>query len=209
MNDFVNHNPFTPIAALLFACCPATVIWRILSIIIYSVERMSLGWPVSHIHQEGLKTLLPSLTDYDSTASIVHKIWVIRIIASLAHRFPSRVLDGICVTVNRAPFGSNFFPQASTASAMSVSYRMSIDDFLVPAIATAQDTRSCAHASWSPVSAGLLQHGPPSEAFSDHSFGGSDDDSHMQGFLPCLWSEPLRRLPVSAARCLSLAQMVN
>lgn len=70
---------------------PSTVAGLVVAIIINSIERIFRSRSRSHVGKETLERS-PTLTDSDPTAAIVRKRMIIRILATLPHRIPERIL---------------------------------------------------------------------------------------------------------------------
>jgi hypothetical protein len=77
----------TPIATLLFLGRPFAIRWFVVSIIIYPIYAL-LCWTCSHVGKEIFK-FLPSLADFDASATVVFIICGFWIFTSLAHGYPT------------------------------------------------------------------------------------------------------------------------
>jgi hypothetical protein len=77
--------------ALLTTASPATVVWRVGSIIVYSVDLQAIGtW--THIGTEVREIIPPPITDRDASSAVVFIALGRRPITPIEHRFPSAVL---------------------------------------------------------------------------------------------------------------------
>ena len=74
---------------LLKSCRPTTIFWRVVSIIVDAVERLS-AWPVAHVSKKILK-FMPALADLDAATAVVDKIRRGWIFAAVKHARPTDV----------------------------------------------------------------------------------------------------------------------
>ena len=81
----------TGIALLFLAGGPSTIFWRVIAIVIDSVQCITRAWFRAHISKKVLKAFLPSVTYLNSTASPISKIRLTHIIASAFHGYPGTV----------------------------------------------------------------------------------------------------------------------
>ena len=96
MREFTVLQPRSTINRLLLACCPSTILWRIITINIDAIKRCSgvaslvrsMAFP--HILIKHFKPI-PSLTYFNSTTTVMLKIPLIRVVAALAHINPSNI----------------------------------------------------------------------------------------------------------------------
>lgn len=202
MIDLLEILTAPPIPRLLFLRSPAHIAGLVITIIVDAINRVIFRRLAAHVFQERAVTILPSLTDGNPASAIVCEAWKIRVEASLQHHSPAmifrRAVSFFIVAMFYPSCSVRFCVQASAASVISRTHIIGAYDFRVAAIALTQDALSrftVCEANW----IGNFQDDKPSEAFSDHSFGGNDVASHRTPHCP--WLEPLRRLPVSAARC--------
>lgn len=80
------------VKTLLLKSRPSTIIRAIVTIYIYPIDRMLFSRSFAHIAQERFKATFPSVTNLNSTAPIVGILFVLRIITSALHVYPSKVL---------------------------------------------------------------------------------------------------------------------
>jgi len=59
------------VPVLLDACSPSTVGWRVVSVVVETIDGMVPGRSRSHVGQEGSKIDAPSITDADATSAVV------------------------------------------------------------------------------------------------------------------------------------------
>lgn len=133
----------TVISTLLKLCGPFAVILAIITVVVFSFKSVTRR-TVSHINQECAK-ISPSLTNFNSSSSIIEKIRAVWIITSGAHVFPS----GVKIMLKRS-FGTTVFysprssfgrtPISKTATRGYVPFGQmgAANGFRVPAVAFAQ-----------------------------------------------------------------------
>ena len=96
MREFTVLQPRSTINRLFLACCPSTILWRIIAININTVKRCSrivslvrsMAFP--HILIKHFK-LIPSLANLNTSTPIVFIVKLISIITALAHINPSNI----------------------------------------------------------------------------------------------------------------------
>ena len=86
-----NKPTNTPVVHLFFWCCPITVCWRIVSVIINTIERMFGRWSWPHILVKVLKAIQPPFTYSNPSSTIYFPLLVVGVEASTVHRLPSSV----------------------------------------------------------------------------------------------------------------------
>lgn len=79
------------VSVLFFPCAPSAIIWSIVSIIVDSVNGMVWTRSWSHVFQEVVEAIQPSLAYRYASSSISMVSSGIPVIASLLHRFPAFV----------------------------------------------------------------------------------------------------------------------
>jgi len=79
------------IPVLLNWRCPSTVSRFIAAVSIYPVDRMTLAWLWSHVGQESLKAIQPSLTNRYADCAVALEATVTGIEASVDHRSPGSI----------------------------------------------------------------------------------------------------------------------
>lgn len=81
---------FAAIAILRMDICPAAVAFDVGEIYVLAFQRQPL-WALTHVQQEGYKTLLPTRAYRDPTSTIVVVPLVMAVQAPLLHRHPTQV----------------------------------------------------------------------------------------------------------------------
>lgn len=94
------------ILKLLFGCGPATVARLVVAITVYPVNRMTLGRLLSHIGQEILKTITPTITYFNSARAVPDIGDVLVVSASSDHASPRMILARCWGSFGRAFRGS-------------------------------------------------------------------------------------------------------
>lgn len=82
-------SPF--VSRLHGVCSPSAIMAVVRAIYVNTIKRMRLGWGLSHIKKEVLKSL-PTLTNFDAAPTIVFVRSIAGVQASLFHQRPSVVL---------------------------------------------------------------------------------------------------------------------
>jgi len=77
------------ISGLSFCSRPSTIGWFVISIIINTINRISLGWSAAHICNKILKTFQPALTYLNASSAIARIFGIMRISAPLFHTRPN------------------------------------------------------------------------------------------------------------------------
>lgn len=94
-----NHSVGSCIAALLLARCPSTVSWLIISRILFSIKRLSVG-PRAHVGKEVSKRV-PFFAYPNASPAISRIISGVGIVAALTHIDPRSIGSGIVHAVDR------------------------------------------------------------------------------------------------------------
>lgn len=81
------------IICLFFSGSPSAIAWLIITIIIYSINRV-IVWPISHVRKEIIKRFSPPIADQNTAPTIIFIILIINIFASLNHLRPS-IVNGL------------------------------------------------------------------------------------------------------------------
>lgn len=115
-----NKNRTFTVNALFSSVRPPTVFRGIVTIIVHSIERIFF-WPLTHVAIKVIKTL-PSIAYFYPTTTISIKIWIIRIITSLTHLYPSSIFwySFICTFYVRH---SMSFYALNTSAAICCTYK--------------------------------------------------------------------------------------
>lgn len=87
MIKLARRSPLPFVGLLLSVCRPSAIIRRIISVIVYPVNRMFFCGRASHVGKEVTK-IVPSLANLYTPAPVVFEMFVISISTSLAHRNP-------------------------------------------------------------------------------------------------------------------------
>jgi len=77
---------------LLDFCSPPTISVAVISVVIYSIKRVMIGWSSPHITNKVFKRAKPSATDLNAPPSVIAEFWGVTIAAPLNHRSPRSVL---------------------------------------------------------------------------------------------------------------------
>lgn len=89
-----NRDKASPIlSALLLHSRPSAVFRRIVLVGVDAINRVFSFWPFSHVVKKCLKVMHPTVTNLDSTASPVFKVFVLFVVAPPLHSKPRLVLN--------------------------------------------------------------------------------------------------------------------
>lgn len=83
------------VVLLLLSCAPFAVVWLIVAIAVYSVQRVLNTWPWPHVFQKIKKRLSPPFADSDSSSTVPMITSGIGVAASRLHHFPGMVFGGL------------------------------------------------------------------------------------------------------------------
>lgn len=85
------------VTALLLACRPSAIFWRVAFFIVNSVNRGALR-PCTHISEKE-KEVIPASADINSSAAVIWVMFIIRIIAPRPHHTPRVMLSSFAESV--------------------------------------------------------------------------------------------------------------
>jgi hypothetical protein len=127
------------VATLFSSCCPATVARFIVAVVVYPLQAVRWGWLSSHVGEEVVKRLLPSLAHLDSTTAIVFVTSTVWVVTSLIHGIPCIVLRGMLHTVSPASISTKRMlqPKATAASGISPTQASALNNRCTAACANA------------------------------------------------------------------------
>lgn len=182
------------VSALLAARSPFAISRLIVAIVIDALNGQTQR-AAAHIFKKQL-VVVPSFANRYSSASIIMKASVSRILASLDHRAPNVIFAASNVTMfSKADHAVCL--ETSTAFASSCSHTYSIYNLFISTIASAQNTDLHALSVRTITRRNKPQDGQPPEAFSNHSCRDVRFASHRTPLCPGL--EPSERATALAA----------
>lgn len=136
---------------LFFNCLPFAIGWFIVSIVVHSSDGMPLRGSRPHVGIEILKGVKPPLTDFNTPSSIIHKLRILYIGASLLHGIPNFAFRAFCHSVSSEESSSACFSvvplKASTGFGVSSFHGNSPHMTHVSTIAFALPNRASAFVS--------------------------------------------------------------
>ena len=135
---------FASITGLFFPCRPSTIRWRVGTIIVNSINRMSMGWALAHVALKRFKGISPFSANRNASASIVFEGLAIWAIASPFHRQPYAVLPTTRHAVDSASIASYFRAKAPATLTTARRENRGVNSRLSPALALAQPHRLAA-----------------------------------------------------------------
>jgi len=117
---------FSSIIRLFFWCCPITVFWTIISIIINSIYCMNCRWFSTHIKNKIRKGIFPTITNFYSSTTIRIIPFVFFIITSLFHEFPRIIFRRMSKPMSSSgvPTFKKFFKNTSTTFCVTIFNRI-------------------------------------------------------------------------------------
>lgn len=130
------------ISFLLFACCPTTIIRRVIAIIVAPVECVCRRRTFAHIGKEILETIAPAFANTNPLRSVPLKIRPLRLVTSAAHVNPNaifrRAFHAVLICPSLCNFRRYFTRQATAALRFSGPQIGDLNAAFDPAIAPAK-----------------------------------------------------------------------
>jgi hypothetical protein len=88
--DMILFSPiFSPICYLLYMSSPVTIVRRIATIVVDSINRVVFARTASHIGKKGSKIISPTCAYFYTSAAVMYKSLGVRIAASRLHGQPN------------------------------------------------------------------------------------------------------------------------
>ncbi len=87
----LNHAHTAGVSALLFACCPAAIVWLVISLVVDTVNTVIDGRSFSHIRYEVFKGISPSPANDNAPGSVIRKSRRLPTMAPANHTSPSGI----------------------------------------------------------------------------------------------------------------------
>lgn len=106
----------TGVAVLLLPRCPAAVFWRVMAVIVYTIERV-MRRPCAHVGIEGCE-IFPTFANRYASATIACVTPGVRIGAARMHRCPSNEFAGDA-TLQSMPVTNRAFPLSASTTLVS------------------------------------------------------------------------------------------
>jgi hypothetical protein len=107
------------VGALLFSCCPTNVVWFVIAVVVYPIDRHPKR-TIANVGKESSK-VMPAFADTNPAAAIISEVGTVAIIATLAHAFPytvQRVTFSPCMPMSSAlPTTTRLLPLAKMTPA--------------------------------------------------------------------------------------------
>lgn len=93
------------ISGLGRAVCPAAVLRRIRTVIVDSIDAVLDGWSLTHVGNECLEVIAPSIAHCDSTSTVGSKTMVRSVVTPSLYAGPYTIFDGLrCVVYEASAF---------------------------------------------------------------------------------------------------------
>jgi len=119
VSEFCDKSRGSAILRLFIASCPNAVVRRVWAVaVLFAFKGMVFSGFWSHVRQKILERL-PSLTHFNSSAAIIRKAWIFRVLASRDHSAPITVFRDFVKSVFGRKGASPF--SLETAAALSQS----------------------------------------------------------------------------------------
>lgn len=148
------------VSGLLFLCCPSTIFWAIISIVVNSVKRTPFG-PFPHVLKEIFK-LKPSLANPYPSSSVAVEGFDMGITAPRNHRSPRSVKRSLTLAVNNcSPSLSEQAPTTASISGLKSCHRNPrnpsaiADTFIFPGSVSRSGPKGLDYKSPKPLSDGV------------------------------------------------------
>lgn len=172
--------PLYPNGLLLVVCLgspvfPPTISWLVIPIIVNPSKCQSL-WLFSHIFQERLEAIDPSITHRNTPTTIAIILGIIRIETPTLCLRPSSIccrhfiVKGMSM-FNRS-FSSHLIPEASATLSQAVSERLSTDNSFISTITLTSPGNS------TPTIFGPIKHNEPPEPLSSKIYQLHNENDH-------------------------------
>lgn len=149
--------------ALLLPCRPVAIVWLVVAVGVFAVDGMFTARPWSHIGQEGIEAVQPSVAYANASPSVQGVVASMPVGTAHAHIPPCDVLGSQFstggVTVAIASLGRQFVLAASATGLFPAYQDAGGRDGLPSAVAQAKPFRL------RPLLVGTLQHNKSSESF--------------------------------------------
>lgn len=157
-SDLSTIKNLARIVCLNFSTSPSTILRRVRAIIINTVNGQTFR-SLSHVLKKSLKGFLPSVTDSDSTSSVVGKVRTFGVVTPLKNAAPSVVFRGTVLPVGGVSESNLFSVVAPTTYGFPVSQAFSTDYFFGTTVALTKPRGLCS------VSFFNRDHGQSSKLF--------------------------------------------
>lgn len=132
----INNMINSCVAVLLLWCSPPTVLWTIVSVVVYAVDCVPIAWWLTHVGKEIFKGS-PTVADVDTAPTIVLVAFGVGIIAAGTHVTPNGVHAGFSHTVGATCLTGPIAMVAPTALGVPISQSLAFGHNLCSAVALA------------------------------------------------------------------------
>ncbi len=129
------------VCSLFIARYPLAIAGFIVSIDIYSFNRMVITWSCPQVAVKSLKRMNPSIANSYSTPSIKWVSAFLRVVASSFHATPNFVLRRVGHAVSRCSFLCDFGEKTSAGFRSATSQVFALNDYGIPAFAQTRPAR--------------------------------------------------------------------
>lgn len=126
------------VSRLLSKCGPTAIVRRVWAIVVDAVNGVLRRRLRSHVGQESLEGVAPTVTDSDATPAIVLKSRRVRIQATSFHGFPCSMFWSACQAVNLVGFGCTLLLVAAAACVFTNAQVVTLSDRRIAAVAGTQ-----------------------------------------------------------------------
>lgn len=132
VND--NFSVVSFIVGLFGPCRPFAVIFTVSFVVINSIYRIFIAWPISHIFIKSNKVISPFFANFNTPTSIIMKICMRGIFTSIYNISPSSIFYRFCHTMSH---GIEFFYASATSASSSFKSALPCN-YCIPAITLAK-----------------------------------------------------------------------
>lgn len=101
------------IIRLLLGCCPPTILWLIVAVIVSPIYGVSNARPLAHVRQKSSEVVLPRSTHTNAAPAVVFVIHAALVIASVLHSLPDVILDSSAFKVSAVRLSNSFQSETS------------------------------------------------------------------------------------------------
>lgn len=128
------HRTFIP--RLLLTCGPSAILWRVGTIVVNAIYRVTAAWSWTHVRKECREAISPTSTDCNPSASVMFIGWVFGIFASTNHATPCLIFTRMLHSVFQQSNSSCLAMETAATQCISASQVMRSDRMQISTVAT-------------------------------------------------------------------------
>ena len=136
------------IMSLLLPRRPPAVLWRVLSVVVYAVNRVRARRAQTHVSVKRREVIPPTVAHGYSSSAIIRECGIATIVTTALHAAPSAILGRAVAAMHRCSLARKVQPVTTARCGFTRSQKAGADHFLRTAIAAAQDGPSKSWRNW-------------------------------------------------------------